>query len=315
MTMRGIARKAVTIAALAALLAPAAGSALAGESSAGGTFLPMGWDARGAGLGGAAAIMIRDDRSTYWNPANLTFLGAPHISLGTTKPIPDMNIRYSILSVGTGLLDTVTTKEDGFVLKRLGVGISISHLGLELAGGSKWSESTAGFSAAVAVNNYNSIGVTFRLLRSWTELDEANASGYALDYGWTARILEKFWLAFVGRNAASNVSYPTRDQSIDPEWVLAAAYENILDIVSTEADVVIKNGEFNSFRFGAEVNAWRDILFVTAGADMRLTEGERTILHFGFGSIYRSAEIALGFIFDPEDAFGRQTRVSIGYSL
>jgi len=305
-------------AALLAAIAVAAALASplpAAEYSRGGTFLPMGWDARGEGMGHAATILIRDDRSVFWNPANLTFLSSPRISLGTTKPVPDLDAYYSVLSAGMGLMDTRSHPDLDYSMRRFGVGIMVSHLGLELAGGSKWNEGTFGLSAAFSPNHYNSVGVTFRMMQSWSDLTDADATGMAVDFGWTALVRGKLWLAVVGRNFASTVSYPNRDEEIDPVWNLAAAYERIVDRVSVEFDTVFKNGAFSRFLIGGEVMLVRDLLFATGGLDYRLNEGKRAIPAFGFGSIYRGIEISIAFTFDPEDAFGRKTRVSVGYSL
>ncbi|MCK4236459.1 MAG: hypothetical protein KAX38_05020, partial [Candidatus Krumholzibacteria bacterium] len=231
---------------LTALFSPLA----AGESSRGGTFLPLGWDARGQGLGGAATILIRDDRSAYWNPANLTFLMSPSFSLGTTKPVPDLDNRYSIFSIGTGLLDTRSENRADVAVRRFGAALSVTHLGLKLAGGSNWSESTIGISGAFSPNHYNSVGFTWRMLRHWSDLDDTDASGMALDIGWTALLRKRLWLGVVGRNVFSTISYPHRDEEIDPTWNIALAYEGLLDRISTECDAVLKNGELNRFLAG-----------------------------------------------------------------
>lgn len=285
------------------------------EYSRGGTFLPMGWDARGEAVGHAATILVRDDRSVYWNPANLTFLSSPRISLGSMKPVPGMDAWYSVLSAGTGLMDTRSHPDLHHTMRRLGVGIMVSHLGLELAGGSRWNEGTFGISAAFSPNHYNSIGVTWKVMKSWTDLDDAGASGMAVDFGWTALVRGKLWLAVVGRNFASRVSYPERDEEIDPVWNFAAAYDRMADRVSAEFDVVFKNGEFNRFLLGAEAVVVSDLLFVLGGVDYRLNEGKRTIPSFGVGAMYHGIEISLAFTFDPEDALGRKTRLTVCYSL
>jgi hypothetical protein len=288
---------------------------VAGESSRGGTFLPMGWDAKGEGLGGAATILIRDDRSAYWNPANLTFLMSPSLSLGITEPVPDLDNRYSIFSVGTGLFEVRSQPGSEAAMRRLGIALTATHLGLELAGGSGWSESSLGISGAFAPNHYNSLGFTWRMLKSWTDLDDANAWGYALDLGWTGLLRSRLRLGVVGRNIISGISYPQRDEEIDPTWNIASAYEGIFEKISTECDAVLKGGKLIRFLTGVELMIWKDVLFTVGGVDFRLSEGKRTILHIGFGSIYRSSEISLAFRFDPDDALGRQTRISISHSL
>jgi hypothetical protein len=287
----------------------------ADDYSRGGTFLPNGWDARGEGLGHAATILIRDDRSVYWNPANLAFLSSSRIGVAAMQPVPDLDGWYSVLSAGMGLMDTRSHPDHTHALRRFGLGIMVSHLGLDLAGGSKWNEGMFGLSAAYSPNHYNSIGVTFKVLQSWTDLTDADATGFSFDFGWTALVRGGLWVAVMGRNVASTVSYPERDDEIDPMWNFAVAYDRIMDRVSLEFDAVFKNGSFNRFLLGAEAVIVPDLFFVVGGMDHRLNEGSRTIPSFGFGSIYRGIEISIAFTFDPEDAFGRKTRISIGYAL
>ncbi len=318
MSMNAVARNIRTATALIAVIAVMAALPAplgAAEYTRGGTFLPMGWDARGEGMGHAATILIRDDRSVFWNPANLTFLSSARISVGTMKPVPDLDAYYSVLSAGMGLMDTRSHPDLDHSLRRFGVGVMVSHLGLNLAGGSRWNEGTFGLSAAFAPNHYNSFGVTFKAMKSWNDLTDADASGFAADFGWTGLVRGRLWLAVVGRNFASLVTYPERDEEIDPVWNFAVAYDRIVDRVSVEFDTVFKNGAFSRFLIGGEVILVRDILFATGGVDYRINEGKRAIPTFGFGSLYGGIEIAIAFTFDPEDAFGRKTRVSIGYSL
>jgi hypothetical protein len=96
--------------ALGLFIASAVGAGLgaragASEFSRGGTFILPAWDARGAALGGAATILIRDERSAYWNPANLVFLTSARITAGTMEPVPGLDDRYSILCAGIALFE------------------------------------------------------------------------------------------------------------------------------------------------------------------------------------------------------------------
>jgi hypothetical protein len=287
-----------------------------GSFSRGGTFLPLGWDARGEGLAGAATLLIRDDRSAYWNPANLTFTSSPRATLSSTKPVPDLNNRYTVLSMGMGLFEKETPSGYGYQLNRYGVGFTVTNLGLELAGGSKWTENTFGISAAFAPNHYNSLGFSFRYMKSHTDISNADASGMAADLGWTAQLREKLWIALVGRNFFSSVSYPENDQELDSSWIVSLAYQNFYrKIFSVECDAVWKRGELNRILAGTEAVVLEELLRLLAGVDIRFAESKRTILHTGLSTLYRSAEISLAFTFDPEDSFGRQNRVSVSYSF
>ena len=287
----------------------------AGEGSLGGSFIPLGWDALGEGLAGAASLLIRNDCAAYWNPANLVFLESAQMTMGTTKPIPDMDARYSIFSIGTGLLDTRVSPDGNVSMRRFGAALSVSHLGLDLSGGSGWNESTIGLAGAFSPNHFNSVGISWKLMKSWTDVENADSWGVAFDLGWTARVHKDVWLALVGRNFNGTVHYPENDYNIDSSINLAVSWENILDRVSMEFDAVNKEGELNRFLFGTEIIIAEELLHITCGADMRLVNGSRTITHFGLISGYKEMMIALSFSFDPLDAFGRQTRLSIGYDF
>jgi hypothetical protein len=299
---------------VAAILVGAAAlctQARAGETSRGGTFLPLGWDARGAGLGGAATILVRDERSSYWNPANLTHLTDPRVSFGTTRLIEGLESRFSTLCVGAGLTEELSFPDSTFKWRRFAVALSASHLGLVLSEGSEWGEGALGFSAAYAISNYNSVGLTLRILKNWTDLENADASGLALDAGVTERLSSHTWFALAGKNVLNRVSYPDRKEQLDPVWNVALAYERLLGLISIECDAVLKNKVLNRFLTGIECSVAEDLFFVAGGLDCRLTEGERVIPSFGFGSSYRIYEVAGSFSFDPDEALGTQTRLSL----
>lgn len=291
------------------------GNTTAGESSRGGTFLPLGWDARGEGLAGAASLLARDDGAAYWNPANLVFLGSAQMTLGTTRPVSGMDNLYSIFSIGTGLLDSRVSPDSLVSMRRFGAAITITHLGLRLAGGSEWNEGTIGFSGAFSPNHFNSIGMSWKMLKSWTQIDNADSWGMAFDIGWTARLHKNVWFALVGKNLNGTVHYPESDDNLDSSFNFAISWENILDRVSIEFDAVRKEGELNRILGGSEIIIVDGLLHLLAGVDRRLVNGKRTITHFGICSCYRNAKIALSFSFDPLDTFGKQTRLSIGYRL
>jgi hypothetical protein len=289
--------------------------AWAAEGSTGGTFLPLGWDARGQGLAGAAALLVRNEAAAYWNPANLVFLDAMGLSFGSTKPFPEMDNRYSNLCVGTGLLDSRTVPGTDIEVRRFAAALSISHLGLGLAGGSRWNEGTLGLSAAYSINSWNYIGLSWRLMKSWTDLDEANAWGTAVDLGFTTRLGRRMWLALVARNGFSTIHYPHRHEKVDASLVIAASYEKLLDRLSMEFDVILRESELNRMLIGAELEIYEDIFALQGGADIRMVNYSRTIPWFGFSVQYTGARISMSFGFDPEDEFGRQTRFSLGYSF
>lgn len=287
----------------------------AGGGSRGGTFILRGWDARGQALGGAAALLVRDESAAHWNPANLVFLDAPQIGVGAMNPVPGLNAYSNVLTAGTGLLDHRSSRDGRVRVRRLAVALSFSRLGLELAGGSRWNEGTAGVAAAFSINNHNFIGLGWRAMKSWTDLEDAGAWGNAFDLGFTTRLTGRIWLAAVARDGWSTIHYPHRHEKIDPSLVLAGSFERIFDRFSTEIDVVLRAGELHSVLCGAELTLLDRVLAIQGGADVRMAYHSRTIPWFGVRAGYGGGAISLAFGFDPEDAFGRQTRVSLGYGF
>lgn len=287
---------------------------IAGDGSQGGTFLPLGWDARGQALGGAGTILVRDEAAAYWNPSNLVFMTSPGIGIGTTKPIPGMDNLYTVVSFATGLLDTRRSVDHSVEVNRLAVGVTMSHLGLKLSEGSGWNEGTLGISAAFSFNPYNFIGASLRGMKSWSDIDDAGAWGSALDISFTTRISRHMWLAAVAKDVWSKVHYPESSWEIGPTVSFAASLEDILwERFSAEFDLVLREGEINSYRVGGELNLISRILWLQAGADVRAVNYARTIPWCGVTAGLGGARLALAFGFDPEDEFGRKTRVTAAY--
>jgi hypothetical protein len=299
----------------ALLLIAASASLHAQEGARGGTFLPLGWDAEGEGMAGAATLLIRTDASGYWNPANLCLLKERHITLGGTKPVPGMPAYYSVLSAGSALLDRRSAVGIPSPFRRLGAAVTVSHLNLELAGGSAWNESTVGFAGALSMNHMTSLGVSFRLLKGWNELEEADSWGMAFDFGFTARLLENTWFGLTAKNMYSAVHYPQRDEEISPSWNAALSHEDIAGRIDIEADAVFRDGEMNRVLLGGRLRVYRELFGVVAGLDRRLTNGTRNIVHFGFLAGYKRTDISLSFKLDPEEAFDRRIYISVGYGI
>jgi hypothetical protein len=303
----------IAAALLAAALALTPGAAPAAEGSRGGTFLPLGWDARGQALGGAGALLVRDESAAYWNPANLVFLDSWGAGIGTVEPFPGLTNRYTVISAGTGLLDARVSRDGLVSVRRLALAVSVSHLGLDLAAGSAWNEGSAGLSVAWSFNAYNYVGLSWRVLKSWTDLEDAGSWGSAVDIGFTTRVSDRIWLAAVAKDGWSTIHYPHRHERIDPSLVLACSVERILGRVSVEGDMVMREGEIHSIRIGGELTLVEEILSMQAGVDARAVDYSRTIPWFGVTAGYAGARISIALGFDPEDELGRQTRVSADY--
>jgi hypothetical protein len=222
---------------------------------------------------------------------------------------------YSILSAGTALMDRRAGIDGPSPFRRLGAAVTVSHLNLELAGGSAWNESTIGVAGAISINHITSFGLSLKFLKGWNDLEDADSWGTSADIGLTVRLREDTWFGLTGKNLYSAIYYPDRDEEISPSWNIALSQENILARLDIEGDAVFTEGEMNRVLLGGRVRVYRDLFGVVAGLDRRLTNGARNIMHFGFLSSYKSANIAISFRLDPEEAFDRQTYISIGYGI
>ena len=310
--MKSATRSAILGVAAAVFAAAVSPAVHAGESSRGGAFLPLGWDAKGLSLGGAATVRARGVECAYWNPANRVYVERAGASVGTVRLVEGLPSRYSTFSAAIGLGEPASDSASSRPWHRLTVALSASQLGLELAEGSGWSESTLGLSASYAFTPYSAIGVTARALRSATDIADADAWGWAVDIGVTERLTRRLWFGVSARDVASRISYPERSESLDPLWNIAFAATDLPGRVSAEFDIVLKRGEIDRLLAGAEIRVYEEYLVVAGGVDMRLIEGERTIPSFGFGTSYGFAELFAGFSFDPLDAFGRRTHLTLG---
>ena len=152
-------------------------------------------------------------------------------------------------------------------------------------------------------------------MRSWTDLDDADSWGMAFDFGWTARLYRNLWFGLVARNTSSVIHYPEIDEEIDSSINFALSLEDLFGRLSIEGDVVTKAGELNRVLLGSEIVIVEGTLSLLGGVDSRLVNYARTITSFGLLTSLGGTGVALSFTFDPEDAFGRQTRLSLSYQF
>lgn len=313
--MRKVGWRTTSSIALSILLAASSPSATAGESSRGGSFLALGWDAKGEGLGGAASVLARNEESAYWNPANLVHVQKIGIGISSVQLVEGLPSRFSTLAIGGGIGEQRIENEETQRWHRFALALSASTLGLELARGSMWRENSAAISAAFAFASYSSVGITVRGLWNDTDIADSEASGWAIDFGVAERISRHVWFAIAAHNVASRVYYPERSEIIDPAWNFAMAALCLPFNASMEFDTVIKRSAIDKLLFGAQLPLHERYLSILGGLEVRLKEGERTIPAFGFLSSVGPATISAGFRFDPLDAFGRRTNFSLSFAL
>jgi hypothetical protein len=279
---RPLRRACAALAATIVAAAVACPAARAGETSRGGAFLPLGWDARGMSLGGAATVLVRGEESAYWNPANLSYIDGGGVSIGMVQLVEGLPSRYSTFSAGIGFGEAALDPDSSYRSHRFAMALSISQLGLELAGGSGWDETTLGLSAAYAFTSYSSVGLTIRGLKNKTDLADAGASGWAVDLGLTERITRRIIHAIENPHI-DIVAHPTcrligerEPTAVNTEAVFhaAAKYKKVLEINAMPVRLDLK--DIHTYR------AREQGVMLAIGTDAH-TVNQMQLMRFGIG--------------------------------
>ncbi len=139
--------------------------------------LKLGVGAATVARGGAGIALTEDAYATYWNPAGLAHTRETHLALMNNEWILDLRQNYAAfahpLNDTTGLGVFVNYFDYGEIQGRDDSG--------DPTGVFRPSDLAAGAGVGFAVNDDLSVGVQGKILRQ--EIDEATASGFAVDAG------------------------------------------------------------------------------------------------------------------------------------
>lgn len=202
----------------------------ASEFRSGGALLSAGIGARAMALGGAASVIVEGPESLYWNPARLTTLERPSLSLtheplieGTRLEQAAFGLKISSMAFGVGyaslLYDPIPATDDvGNSLGTFTADERLINLGLAFQTGRvHW-------------------GLVGKYLRS--DLDNRRAQTAAMDAGITTPnpFFGCITHAFVAQNIGGSLTYINEKTPLPQNFIFGTAYKNGKNI-SFEIDV------------------------------------------------------------------------------
>jgi hypothetical protein len=232
------------------------------------TFLTLGYDARTMAMGNTGAGLANDIYGTLCNPAALGYTQGMQ-AMVTFQPI--------LLDVKTGAI--------GYARPTASAGVwavSLKYLSEgEVAGVDEYNLSTgitySPYSLAAAVSwarpivQDMQIGATVKgIYRNAGSSDAGTATGIAVDIGWQYRMLESRLVYGV---MVSNLGFVLKgysevyDQSAIPFSIRAGLSYNPLNIraLLLALDLEKASDDYLNYRLGAEIAAFRQILFIRGG--------------------------------------------------
>ncbi len=298
----------VWVAMLAALTAPAP----AAEFSTGGTFLNLGHGARLHGLGTAGVALLRDDGAAYWNPANLAWI--PHqngVTLMHADILDQIDDGYDSFSFGRTAGVRLGDASQPLRPTRWGYGAFVSHLGFTFGSGNGWSENTFLFAAAMALNNFTTVGAGFKGLQAQNDFEATDGQGAGLDLALTVLVFEKLTAAVVGRDVWTRVRWDTSTwETLHPALTLGFEYRpaarwNVM------ADLVLRQSAVDTAALGVECQPYRDAFWVRGGITSHTPGESRIYPSAGAGVRLSRLVFDYGAAFDDDESLGVGQRVSL----
>ena len=301
---------AIRVAVAGLVLTILAGAATASDWSAGGAFLPLGHGARAHGLGGAVIAMGRDDASAYWNPANLAWIEpGSSVTLMHAALFPEVDNGYQSLSFGMTHGPVLGEPVQRLRPSQWGFGGFIGHLGLGFEAGD-WTENRLQLAAAYALSNYASLGLAAPFMWLTNDFEGGNAQGGGFDAGLSALLTDALSVAFVVRDAYSEVQYDTdRSEKVAPGFELGIDYR--WRTFEFEADGTGREGGLQRAALGCEWRPHGELVALRGGWTALMAGESRGIPSAGAGVRTGSLVVDYGAAFDDADATGIGQRVSL----
>lgn len=170
--------------------------------------IPVG--ARGIATGGSFLANIHGLESIYYNPAGLDVYPKTEAMFSYVSYLADINISY--FAVGTSLGDFGSI---GLDLKTLDFGdIPVTTVQFPDGDGTTYSPTylTLGFTYSKVLTDRISIGTNLKLITE--DIQNASATGFAVDAGVQYRFTESLSLAAVVKNIGSNMEYSGPDLTV-----------------------------------------------------------------------------------------------------
>lgn len=312
-----------------------AGAKYAGE------FIAIGVGGRALGLGGAYVALANDATSAYWNPAGLSKLQYPQISLMHDERFAGLvNYDYAALALPFGERTT-------FAVSAIRLGVdnipNTQFAGLDANGNLLPPDQVQNFSRIdpTRVTYFNaadwafyfsyakqqsedfSYGANLKLIRR--DQDEGSATGIGFDVGAQYHATDNFLLGATIQDVTTTlIAWNTgRNEFLTPTFKLGGAYvQQFGDFRLTptvDTDIRFERREYSAqahlgpasmdFHFGGEVQFQQF-------ASLRVGYSDIGSLNFGAGIHLPKLDIDYTFAkFDAENQLGNTHRVSLAFTL
>jgi opacity protein-like surface antigen len=301
-------------------------SLFAGDTSRKGTsgadqlLIPVG--AKSIALGGAFLANVTGLEALYYNPAGLDVIPSSEAMFSHMSYLADMGVSYFAAGTTLGSLGSVALS-----LKTLDFGdIPVTTFDSPDGTGATYSPTyiTAGLTYSKTITDRISVGVTAKIISE--TIMNANALGFAMDFGVQYRLNQNISLGACVKNIGTNMQYSGTDLQVStsiPEsqpgspngtyeavsesfqipsyFELSAVYDYPLDEqndVQIGATFVNNNTFEDQMKFGFEYGFMKNF-FVRAGYDLQLQDQDESIygLTLGAGVDYNFSD-NIEIIFD-----------------
>jgi hypothetical protein len=294
------------------LVAFLAGAASAQETVKSPAFTPNSGGARAYALSGAEVALANDAGAVFVNPARLCFVRGRSFVVGYARLVQDIPSDRGEVSYSQPLGDSIAAPFQREAVYRTAIAGAAEYQRLELAQGSEYGEVTGSIGAALAPGNILAFGLALRALRTNSpDVQGLDASGVAMDAGFTMALMPEVEVAVVAHNATGHVRYgdgPTETAGRSVTFALAFARNKW---VQAEADWIADYNDASSAVLGVEVLP-DGILTLRGGVRQWVKPEQRSVPSAGLGFQRHGFFFDYAIRLDSEDALGIQHRVSLG---
>ena len=298
-------------AALVLMLMASSAGAVRAQTIHSPAFAPLSGGARAYALSGALVALDNDASAAFVNPARLAFVRGRSLEMGYARLVEDIPSDRGEVAYSQPLGDSIAAPFQREAVYRTALAIAADYQRLELAQGSAYGEVTGTLGLALAPGNIMAFGLALRGLRTDSEVDGLDASGVAVDLGFTMALHPNIEFAVVSHNLTGHVHYGDRPRETpgrSVEFALAFARNRW---VQAEADFIADYDDAKSAALGVEFLP-DGILTLRGGVKQWIDPESRSVPSAGVGFRRHGFFFDYAARFDSQDALGLQHRFSLG---
>lgn len=274
-------------------------------------FAMLSGGARAYALSGAMIALTDDASAAFLNPARLAFVRGSSLEAGYARLVEGLPSDRAELAYAHPLGEPIAAPFQREGAYRYVLAVAAEAQRLELAQGSSYGEFTGTLAASIAPANIVAFGAALRGLRTASDVDGLDATGLALDVGFSMSLHPNLEAAITAHNLAGRVRYQGREQETPGRSVTFGLAFARWRWAQLEVDYVADYNDASSVVAGVE-------LFPVAPISLRggvrhwIDPEPRTVPSAGVGFRHKGLFVDYAARFDEEDALGLQHRVSIG---